>query len=386
LLALPTFAVQTLHAGAIAFSAIAVAEVLPTLVLSGWIGRLVQRRNTLQVMVGADILRVVPVLALTLAAIFTEVPLGSVLLIAAVLGLLTATFDVAMQSLIAAWPDTKTRATLNSGATVGQSAGQILGPPVGGLAIGLLGASTALVIDALTFIASAVLLWAIRPAIPLTTSTSLLTAVDASGKPSTGGFGVLRSIPLVWRLTMAGTALNLGGAGLGAVFILYCYERLDLDVSAVGLLYGAYGTAALIGGLVASRLIAKFGYERVTALSGTVAAISLSLIPFARVGWPMAFLLLYEVLFGLSATVWSVAFTTLRQDVIPVRLLSAVNASLRAVLVASFPVGALLAGALAAWLSMDGATTVLAAIAALSVAGYVRRVAWLDRRLLGRAS
>jgi MFS family permease len=378
-LALPTLAVTELSAGPVGFSAIAIAEVVPVLVLTGTIGRFVGARAPLGTMVGADAVRAALISLVPLAMLLDIAGLWLVLAVAGAAGLFTAAFDVSAQSYVALSAEDAERAGMNGAIASGHSIGQLVGPAAGGVLIAVLGPSTAMLVDAATFVVSALVL-ATLPRQPASTSASTSSAAR-TGTPTKwterrrsplAAFAPLRGNREILRLSLAGAALNLGGSGLGAIFILYAYTTLDISSVAVGFLFAVYGGASLLGGMLSGRIVRRLGCHVPTRVAGSVAAVSLLLIPAASWGSPVAVLAVYEVLFGFSATLWSVSFTTLRQNTTRLNELSQLNAAVRSILVCTFPVGALAAGVIAGVYGLHAATGVLAGVAVLSCGWYVR--------------
>ena len=77
-------------------------------------------------------------------------------------GVLTVFFDVAYQSYLPALVDRERLVEGNAKLEISRSAAAVAGPPVGGALVGVLSAPIAILLDALSFLASAIFLFAIR--------------------------------------------------------------------------------------------------------------------------------------------------------------------------------------------------------------------------------
>lgn len=130
----------------------------------------------------------------------------------------------------------------------------------------------------------------------------------------------------------------------GATLVLFVLDTLAIPEAAFGLFLLSGAVGGLIGSVVASRLARRFGLGPVMAaanlLAGVVTLLT-GLLPVAVVG---------AVLFavgGALSTVWNVLVMSLRQAVIPGRLLGRVHGTWRTLLWGTMPIGSLLGGALA---------------------------------------
>jgi len=126
-----------------------------------------------------------------------------------------------------------------------------LGAALGGIVTGLFGVATAIIIDSLSFVASAALIWRIqrvRRAAP--------TAADASGfRDMVDGFRYVSHHPRT-ALTATVKALTQIGSPdiMIAVYAAQIFPFGKDGALALGLLYAAAGLGAIIGPLLANRL------------------------------------------------------------------------------------------------------------------------------------
>lgn len=366
-LALPLLAITELNAGPLGAATLMALTYVPGIVLSPYIGVAVDRarlRRMLALLTGVQVLvlgSVPPAFAwsaLTWTHLFT---------VACVSGALTATVSVALQSALPRVVSREQLMAANSVLTGARTAGMIGGPALGGALIGITDSASALLVECVAYTLGVLLFLALpaalnAPAAPAATGVTEGTRREALRE----GLAVLRREPLLHRQVLAAAGLNLGGGAAGALFILYATQELALPPWQLGTVYTAYSVAMGAGVLVATPLTKALGLGRTTQWCAAGAAGALFLIPAASLGLAFPVLLLYEILFGLLATVWIIAMTTARQLVTPTHLLGRVNAFLQAVLTSTLPVGALVGGALAAW---TGIVPVLIGAAVVASAG-----------------
>jgi MFS family permease len=112
----------------------------------------------------------------------------------------------------------------------------------------------------------------------------------------------------------------------------------------------------------------RLGLTRLLPTSVAAYGLGWLLLPAATIAAPVAVLIASAVLVGSGRATYNVAQLTLRQTITPDRLLGRINATMRTLFTAPRPVGALLAGALAALLGYvpalltGGALSVLSAV------------------------
>jgi MFS family permease len=222
--------------GAAAF--IYAATVLPVFLASPIAGAIADRFDRKRVLVIADLARVPVALLLCAAAWWGSVPLAIVAIVA--LGIGASFYDpiasAATPNLVA--PEDLASAQSLMGAVWGSML--MVGAGLGGLVAELFGRQAAFMIDAMSFLVSALLVAGIRK--PLQ---------EAAGPREThGGLGealrYIRATPIVSRLVLAktGVCASNGIVGLLPVFALGRFAGTGV---ATGLLFAARGFGALIG-------------------------------------------------------------------------------------------------------------------------------------------
>jgi MFS family permease len=314
-------------------------------------GALLDRVRRRPVMIAADLVRF---------ALFGSVPLAwwlglltfwQLLVVALLGGVATVFFDVAYQSVL---PSVVGREGLVEGNTKLEStraAADAAGPAMGGGLVQLVGAANAVLLDAVSFLVSAVALARMRGREEVAArSGRSLRAEIGEGMRYVLGHRLLRAIT-----ACTGTA-NLFGGAMMAVQVLYLATELDLPAGAVGLVLSAAGVAGVAGALTASWWIRRFGQGRVVVAALLVTAPLLLLV---TAGDPVLFAIgLAAESYG--AVLYNVAQVSFRQAVCPDRLLGRMNASIRFLVWGTIPLGGLLGGALGELLGLREALLVAA--------------------------
>lgn len=217
---------------------------------------------------------------------------------------------------------------------------QFAGGPIGG-ALFAVAAALPFLLDAGTFAASAVLVLALRGRFKVPETAGRRSSLVAEIAEGVAWLG--RSRLLLALAVMLGAG-NLVFSATFSVLVLFAQDVLGLGSVGYGLLLTAGGIGGLLGSLLAGRLGALLGTGRALLLfmllqGPAFAIVALSESPFV-VGAMMA-------VDGFAAFAWNVLTYSLRQTLIPDRLLGRVTSVYRLVGVGAGAFGALIGGLLA---------------------------------------
>jgi MFS family permease len=222
-------------------------------------------------------------------------------------------------------------------------ANQFAGPPLAGLLLAI-GFALPFVIDAGSFAASAVLVFSIAG---LPRSKPDLSERRPWRVEAAEGFRWLWHHDLLRTLAIALGLLNMLGNVAMAPFVLFSQEVLGTSTTEFAILSTAGAFGGVLGGWVASRVSRRIGSGpslALTIVGGAICLIAIGLVS----SWPAAFIFLFVEMF--VAVLWNVITVSLRQTIIPDRLLGRVNSVYRFFGWGAIPIGALIGGALAAGL------------------------------------
>jgi predicted MFS family arabinose efflux permease len=349
--ALPLIAVLTLDATPAQMGLLSAAGALPVLLFSLFIGVWVDRLRRRPLMIAADLGRFVLLLLVPVAAFSGALRMEMLYIVAALGGLLGVVFDVSYRSML---PTLVTREHLLEGNTrlaTTESLAEVGGPPLSGLLVQLVSGPLAVLFDAFSFLVSILSLLLIRtpepPPAPPEDREPVLAEIA-------GGFRALGQHPAV-RVLVTGTAIRaFFGSMIGALYSLYVVRELGLSPAMPGLLTGAGGIGALIGAGLSARMARRFGLGRTLAGTVLVAGSINLLLPFAGGSALLAAGLLFATqLFGDAAwAIHGIQEMSLRQTLIPDRLLGRANAGVGFLVGGVAPLGAVVGGWLATHLGV----------------------------------
>ncbi|MEU8683944.1 MFS transporter [Streptomyces sp. NPDC048611] len=357
LVALPLVAVLELNAPAFQVGLLTAAETAAFLLVGLPAGAWVDRMRKLPLMIRADVVRALAMASIPLAAVAGALTMAQLYLVALVTGVATVFFDVAHQSFVPHLLPKDQLVAGNGALETIRSTAQVAGPGLGGGLVQLLGASLAIVADAVGYALSALFLRGIRQSesrperVP---GTSLRQDIG-EGLRFVFGHRLLRVIAVTTGLA------NFFTATLMATQTVFLVRVLGLAPGVVGLVLAASAVGGLAGAVCAGRLAARLGQARLIWLSALVTGPFALLWPLSGRGAGAALFALGSGVVFFGAVVYNVAQVSFRQALCPPRLLGRMNATLRFLMWGTLPLGALAGGALA---DAFGARTALAWCAA----------------------
>ncbi len=220
-------------------------------------------------------------------------------------------------------------------------ANQFVGPPLAGLLIG--------VGMALPFVAGAGS-FAVAAAVVFTIAGSFRPPVGDGPRPGlrreiAEGFRWLWHHRLLRSLAISLGVLNAASALATAVFVLFGQEVAGLDATAFGLLTTGSAIGAVIGSFFAPWLTRRLRPGTALAVSVVVLAVGEGSLGLMSAFWPLWAATMITAVF---IVVWNVITVSLRQSLIPDRLLGRVNSVYRFFGWGTVAVGTLLGGVLVA--------------------------------------
>jgi len=316
-------------------------------------------------MIICDITSVIFYASLPASAWAGELTIAQVIAVALAAGsvsvLFTTAYRVMLPSLVTPEELIEGNAKLQGSA----AAATIGGRAASGIAAEAVGAATALLFNAASFVVSAACLIAIRPA----------TSPPRAARPATTlraeiaeGTRYIRRDPYLRPLTLYGCAANLAYSGSTALVVLLLVRVIGLGPAAAGLLLAVSGFGGIGGALAARRLARRAGSARALLLSAAAGGLSGLLIPLAGPGPRAAFFAAGATMVAAAIAVSNIVIGSFRQAYCPPVLLGRVTATMSLLVRAGIPAGALAAGAIAAAVGVRGALWVLMTCFALSAA------------------
>jgi hypothetical protein len=339
---LPLVAVVYLHAGAFAVGALAATEWVPWLLIGLPAGVWVDRSRRRMLMLWCDVVRVVAIGSVPLAAAAGGLTLGQLFAVALVTGLATVIFQVAYQAYLPVLVDSTELAEANAKTQGTRAVAEVAGPGLAGLLVHLFRAPFALIADAASYLASAVALLAIRAQEP-----PPQPAERNLRREIAEGARYVRADPLLRVMTIAPALANFFFTGFAAIEVLFLVRSVHLAPSTVAVVIGIVSLGSVLGAAIARPVGRAIGTARATWLSTAVTAPFGILIAATTRGAGLTFFVVGAVLIYTGILIYNVTIASFRQAYCPPQILGRVVASMRFVLFGVVPLGALVGGALA---------------------------------------
>jgi MFS transporter, DHA3 family, macrolide efflux protein len=305
-----------------------VATALPDLVIGPFAGVLVDRMDRRRVLIAADLCRVPLVL---LIPFVVELHIGLVYLLLFLVNAVSVIFKPARRAIVPSIVRPREYNTANSLSSVSENSSDIVGYPLGGGMLlvlgGLLGTQSAIIVafafDAVSYLVSGLLIWAI--------------AVERAGEIAKVGRTVWsefkEGVVFVWnhRLVLANTLVTLlGPIALGAstpLLVGYAWDVLDGGEWEYSLIGAGISTGTVLGGLwLSTKERVPTGMVVVSGLA--LMGASVTTVALVESLWPAVVLI---ALSGFGSALVLIPGVTLVQDHTPDSLLGRVF-SLRATL------------------------------------------------------
>lgn len=250
-LALPWFVLVTTGSAARMGIVLAV-QMLPIALLGIPSGSAVARFGARRTMQIADLARVPLLCALPLLHAAGALSFGLLLVLVFAIGCFVAPYLASQRVILPelVGEDETTVAQANAVIEGATTLTNLLGPVAAGLLIATIGATNALYVDAGTFLAAFLLLTLLVPR-----RAPLPQTDDAAGPWA--GLRFLRRDAFLWRTLLAAVFLNMFGASLGAALPVLAFDDFGESSRVAGALFASLGAGALLGTLVAMRLLAR---------------------------------------------------------------------------------------------------------------------------------
>jgi Na+/melibiose symporter-like transporter len=313
-------------------------------------------------MIACDLGRVAVMAAVPVAWWFDALRIWHVIAVAFLLGLFSAVFDVAYQSLLPSLVDHDDLVDGNAKLQGVAAVSQIGGPAMAGFVIRALTAPYAVGVNAFTYLSSAFFLARIRHDEPRPTRAADARWGAGLARDIAEGLRFVLRHRLLRAIAAEAALANFFSAMQNAMIVYLLAGVLGIGAGTIGLLLSVASLGGLAGALAATKVAARVGEGRVLWLSLAVSSPFSVLLAFAQRG-----ALLWVVAAAFTAViagsvVFGVTQVSFRQRLAPPHLLGRVNATMRFLILGSMPLGGVVGGLLGTW-SVRG-TLLIAAVGA----------------------
>lgn len=362
--AMPLVAVTTLHASAFVVGVLSAAVWLPWLVIGLPAGAWVDRLARKPLMLVCDLVSALVLASVPVAAWCGVLTTAQLLVVALLSGVASVFFKTGYHVFLPAVVRREELPEANAKVQASGAASYIAGPGLGGLLAQLFGAVTGVLADAASFLVSAAQLLGVR-------------AEEVRPGRAEAGRNLLQEIreglhytftdPYLRPFALYAAAANLCFTALEAVLVVFLVRTVGVGAGVVGGLIAAGGVGGVIGALLATTLIRRFGTARTLLLADITTMPFALLIPLTTNGPGLVLFVIGMLVTDAGVTVGNVIIGSFRQSYVPRELLGRSTTSARCIAFGAAPIGALAGGGLAAELDPRSAVWIATVAQALSV-------------------
>ena len=364
---MPLVALLVLGAGPFELALLVILQSGGRLVVGLFAGAWVDRLRRRPVLIADDLARATLLLWIPVAHALGLLRIEQLYLLAFVEAALAAIFDAAYPAYVPTLIGRERLVEANSKLAASASIAEIGGPGFAGALVQIVGAPLAMLVDAVSFLVSALSLGLIRtpePPRPPRAVTSRIVEEVAEGLRTVRRHAILRPIAL------QSVPDHFFGAFYAVLYSLFLLNELHLDPFLLGIVISAGGVGSLVGSIFASRVIARLGIGPAMIATFIAASAIGILTPLAQGPVALATLMVFlpQLIGDGLKTIDGVAEISLVQGVTADRVLGRVNATLDVVAHGlAYPIGALAAAVIAERIGVRGAIAIAWAGMSLSV-------------------
>ena len=364
-LAIPVAAAILLGASPLQMGLLTAAGTAPyvgfALVVGAWVDRLRRRRP---LMIAADLLAATALLTVPLAWALGVLSVNQLIAVELVVGVARVTFRPTFSTHLPDVVPAHAITTASSRLRATEAIAMLAGPTLGGSLVQILTAPVAVLVDAVSFLVSALLVGRVRaPERVGYVAPPRRRLVQEIGE----GMSYLFRDRRLRAIAGAAANVNFFGLMIFALLVVYLTRDHDFTPLMIAAVTVAGGIGSLIGALLAPRVAARIGRGR-TIIVGS-AIFSLGMIAFPAAHGPrwlvLAILCANEVVVGIGIMLFDVTTGAFYVTEVPDSIRGRVNTSMSTVTQGVKALGALAGGAIgtaygvrpALWVAALGATT-----------------------------
>lgn len=366
--ALPLTAVLVLHASPLQTGLLTAASIAPYALAGLLAGVWVDRVRRRPIMIAADIIRTLLLLSIPLAAWSGRLTLLQLYGVAVAMSLCAILFDVAYGAFLPAVVSRPHLLEANGKLEASTALARIVGPGLAGALVQLFSGPTALLADALSFVAS-------FGSLSLMRVHEAQEALPRDQRPSWvrevwQGVLFVATHNLLRPLAVSAALFGLFDTMLVAIYVPYLVRELHIPAAILGGIFAVAGVGGLLGASLATTVANRAGITRAMVGGMLVAALAELIIAIAQgpILVAAALVTLGEAGVQGGDVMASIANRSARQMVVPDAMQGRVTATMRVLSTGCAALGAIVGGWSAETLGLRptvliaGVGTVVAAI------------------------
>ena len=359
--------------GAAAVGIAMLCRMLPAALTAPFIAVISDRRPRRQVMLTADLARVVLISAMALIAV-ADGPPAIAYGLAGVIGMFSAAFSPAEAAILpglARSPEELTAANATS-STI-ESVGSFAGPAIGGVLVAIGGPELGFAFTALAFAWSASMVWRIPE--PAREPRDETEQESITGEVSAGFRAIGSGGPITLLVSLYGLQTLVAGA-LDVLIVVIALDLTGMGQGGVGTLFAVMG----VGGLVGAAIVLPLAHGSRLAATFAAGMLLWGLPILLIAGWSTSIgAIVALTLVGIGNTLVDVSGLTLLQRAVPEDVLARAFGVLESVFVGTIGLGGVLAPILVSTMGAESALVITGLLLPVATLLAWRRLRTIDR-------
>jgi MFS family permease len=327
--AIPYLAIFTLSASDSVVAWLNMAEVFAGIVGGLFLGTWVDRASRKSLLIGADLIRAVLLLAIPIAWWFGALNVALLAGVSFAVGMNAHLFDAAynayLPSVVSKDDLLKSNAKVRGSSAIAEAGSFSLG----GVVVGLLGAPLAILIDVVSYLASALLILQV----PNVVSTAILTmswieSVKSFFAETREGLRWLNAHRQLRSLLICAASLACWWQMIGVVYMLFVARDLALSPALLGVLFAVGGISSLVSVIAVTKLSRRIRYGSVLIYGMLAALMGLTCLAFAptkSIWLAASAIVLQQLIMDAGFTAFMLVERTCKQALAPNDYLGRVN-------------------------------------------------------------
>ena len=310
---------------------------IPTLLLTPFAGVFVDRSDKRRILLVTQILSLVQSAVLAVLTLSNVITVAHILILQLFQGAINAFDTPARQALVVDMvedrQDVPNAIALNSSMVNGS---RIIGPSIGGVIIAAVGEGWCFAVDALSYVAVILSILAMRftPHVENPIPVALLRDLGAAWRY------VIDSVPIRSTLLLL-AIVSIAGVPYTVLMPVIAAQELHGGPNTMGILMGASGVGALLGGIYLASRSTVVGLGRVMLIGTLTFGVTLVLFSLVKTVWLAAPLLAFA---GAGFIVQMASTNTIIQTIVEERFRGRVMAFYTMAFFGTVPIGSLLSG------------------------------------------
>lgn len=238
-----------------------------------------------------------------------------------------------------------------------RSTANLIGPALGGFCIGIIGVPYTLFLISIGLIISSLAIIAVKSP---KKNYSLNKNKNITNKKNIGieNIKYIFKNPVLRSLILTTGTINFSISMYTAVNVIFLMKGLKLSVSLTGVIISFGGIGAILGSLIAPKLIKKFGVLKTMIFGPIIPSFGLLLVSFAHGKIGIFIFAIGTLCFFTSRSIGSIARVTIQQMILPSKIRGEVSGTMMMLTWGAIPIGAIFAGMLSDVIGVNNVLTI----------------------------